>query len=387
MQRLAIITTHPIQYYAPLFRMLTERKKIEVKIFYTWGDKGMGEVYDPGFGKTRTWDIPLLEGYNYEFVPNISRRPGSDHFWGINNPTLINRIKDWQANALLVFGWNFKSHLQAMMHFKGSILVLFRGDSTLLDEKKGFSIKKMLRRFSLKFIYRFIDYALYVGKNNRIYFLAHGVPSSKLVYAPHAIDNVRFADVDGSKENEALQWKKELGILPAKLTVLFAGKLEPKKNPFIIIEAAKALPRVHFIIAGNGVLEKELIEQSRQLKNITFLPFQNQSRMPVLYRLADIFVLPSVGPGETWGLAINEAMASGRVVIATNKCGGAVDLIKENGFIISPDIKSLYNVLNHVKEHQDKLPYMKIASPLSVDNFTLDILADSIEKIFITSNV
>lgn len=367
--------------------MLAERKKIEVKIFYTWGDKGMGEVYDPGFGKTRTWDIPLLEGYNYEFVPNISRRPGSDHFWGINNPTLINRIEKWQANAVLVFGWNFKSHLQAMMHFKGQIPVLFRGDSTLLDEKKGFSIKKMLRRFSLQFIYRFIDYALYVGTNNKTYFLAHGIPLSKLVYAPHAIDNTRFADADRSKENEALQWKKELGIPSDKLTVLFAGKLEQKKNPFIIIEAAKALPGVHFIIAGNGVLENKLIEQSSQLKNITFLPFQNQSRMPVLYRLADIFVLPSVGPGETWGLAINEAMASGRGVIATNKCGGAINLVKENGYIISPDAKSLYSILNHVKEHQEELFCMKIASTLAVDNFTLDILADSIEKIFITSNV
>jgi len=37
MKKLAIITTHPIQYYAPIFKLLSERKKIEICVFYTWG--------------------------------------------------------------------------------------------------------------------------------------------------------------------------------------------------------------------------------------------------------------------------------------------------------------------------------------------------------------
>ena len=57
--------------------------------------------------------------------------------------------------------------------------------------------------------------------------------------------------------------------------------------------------------------------------------------MPIIYRMADVFVLPSKGPGETWGLAVNEAMASGRPVIVSDKCGAAADLIEEgvNGFV------------------------------------------------------
>jgi len=57
--------------------------------------------------------------------------------------------------------------------------------------------------------------------------------------------------------------------------------------------------------------------------------------MPIVYRLADVFVLPSVGPGEAWGLAINEALASGIPVIASEKCGGSVDLIETSNGIIS----------------------------------------------------
>jgi glycosyltransferase involved in cell wall biosynthesis len=82
--------------------------------------------------------------------------------------------------------------------------------------------------------------------------------------------------------------------------------------------------------------------------SITFLPFQNQSIMPIVYRLGDIVVLPSKGPDETWGLAINEAMACGRPVIASDKCGAAADMIKnnENGFVFNAgDENDLYNCM------------------------------------------
>lgn len=70
--------------------------------------------------------------------------------------------------------------------------------------------------------------------------------------------------------------------------------------------------------------------------------------MPLVYRLGDVFVLPSKGPGETWGLAINEAMACGIPVIASDKCGAAADMIRdnENGIVFKAgDETDLYNCL------------------------------------------
>jgi glycosyltransferase involved in cell wall biosynthesis len=67
--------------------------------------------------------------------------------------------------------------------------------------------------------------------------------------------------------------------------------------------------------------------------------------------LGDVFVLPSKGPGETWGLAINEAMASGRLVIASDKCGGSKDLIidNHNGFIFrAGDQQDLLNKMETI---------------------------------------
>ena len=134
-QKLAIVCTHPIQYLAPVFGQLANRQELDIRVFYGW--EGTSATSDPGFGQKVVWDIPLLEGYNHEFVPNVAQRPGSHHFNGIDLPTLNKRIETWNADALLVYGWSYRAHLAALRYFKGRIPVLFRGDSTLLNDRPG----------------------------------------------------------------------------------------------------------------------------------------------------------------------------------------------------------------------------------------------------------
>lgn len=329
MKKIAIITTHPIQYYAPWFKLLAEENKVDLKVFYTWS-QSKDSVKDKTFGRDIKWDIPLLEGYNYEFVPNVSKKPGSHHFFGIDNPTIKRQIKNFNPGILLFIGWNFKSHLSAMRYFHGKVPVWFRGDSTLIDETPGF--KTTLRRAALKQVYRYVDKALFVGTANKAYFIKHGLKDEQLIYAPHAIDNERFFDsIDKNYQIKANQWRKELGYKKNDLVLLFAGKFEEKKQPDFLINALVEanLQRenpVHLLMAGNGPLESELKSLAKDHHYIQFIPFVNQSQMPVLYRVGDIFCLPSRGPGETWGLAVNEAMASGRSVILSDKVGCSTDL-------------------------------------------------------------
>ncbi|HEY0579871.1 MAG TPA: hypothetical protein VGC75_04115, partial [Candidatus Nitrosocosmicus sp.] len=87
MKRLAIVSTHPIQYYAPLFQLLASIPGVCLKVFYTWGESSVNKM-DPGFQKQIEWDIPLLEGYEYEFLVNTSDNPGTHHFNGIINPAI-----------------------------------------------------------------------------------------------------------------------------------------------------------------------------------------------------------------------------------------------------------------------------------------------------------
>lgn len=378
MKRLAIITTHPIQYYAPVFRLLSERGNILIKVFYTW-ERG-SEQYDEGFGKVVSWDLPLLKGYEYEYVSNNgNRRKG---FWDIKNPALNDNIKNWNADVILVFGWNYLSHLKAMSFFKNKIPVTFRGDSTLIDERKN--IKSFLRKAFLSYIYRYVDSAFYVGTNNKKYYIKYGVPEANLIFTPHAIDNNRFQTPDVTKESFAAAIKQKLRLKDNDILILFAGKLQSKKNPELLIDAVKALQRqdVHLLMVGNGDKEAYLKKLAFNIPNIHFLPFQNQSLMPALYNMAHIFSLPSKGPGETWGLAVNEAMACGKPILVSDKVGCAVDLVKngENGYIfqsgnLSDLTEKLKAMLNLKKIEEMGKRSKEIISKWSFENIAIPIEA------------
>lgn len=382
MKRLAIVTTHPIQYNDPWFKLIAAGKKVLPKVFYTWEQTKSGEKHDVGFGKVISWDIPMLEGYDYTFVTNKAKAPGTHHFKGVVNPTLIKEIEAWGAQAILVIGWSFHSHLACLRYFHKKIPVFFRGDSTLLNERPG--IKQWLRRISLKWVYRHVDYALYVGANNKAYYLKHGLREDQLVLAPHAIDNNRFAEPDNDYRAKAKAWREKLGITENNLTLLFAGKLEPNKDPFFITALAKELPdsRLRIILVGNGVLENELKQAAASDPRILFIDFQNQRIMPVMYRIGDIFILPS--QSETWGLGANEAMASGCAIIMSDKCGGAVDLVKKgvNGTIISQgDTKDCVRFINMLLADRELLRNMQQASRRLIDHFSFEGIVEAVEQV------
>ena len=323
--KLAIVLTHPIQYYAPMFRALAVSAAVHPRVFYSWSQTEAGSVFDPGFGRAFDWDIPLLGGYEHEFVPNRAREPGSDRFFGIDNPELVPRIEAWQPDALLVFGWNLRSHLACLRHFKGSVPVFFRGDSTLLDPQPRW--RNLARRALLRYVYAHVDVAIAVGQNNADYFEWCGLPPDRITVAPHGIDVNRFADP--AHEMRARQWRTELGIPPDAPTLVFAGKLIDKKDPLLLLAAFReAGAGCHLVMIGDGPLAAAVAAAAHQPR-VHRLPFQNQAAMPAAYRLGHALVLPSRGPGETWGLALNEAMASARAVIASSRVGGARDLIVE----------------------------------------------------------
>lgn len=324
--KLAIITTHPIQYYAPVFKLLHQRKIIDIKVFYTWGE-GAANKYDPDFGKAIDWDIPLLDGYPYEWVANTAIDAGSHHFQGIVNPGLINQINNYNPDAVLVIGWAYNSHLKALRYFKNKIPVFFRGDSTLLDETT--SIKSLLKSLLLKWVYSHVNHAFYNGINNKAYFKKYGLTDGQLIFAPHAIDNSRFEEERTAEANEL---RESLGLKPSDTLILFAGKLEEKKDPALLLEAVLKVnePTIHLLFTGSGHLEGSLKIKAKDNPNIHFIDFQNQGYMPVVYQACDLFCLPSKGPGESWGLAINEAMACSKAVLVSDKCGCAIDLVTDN---------------------------------------------------------
>jgi glycosyltransferase involved in cell wall biosynthesis len=386
MKRLAIVSSHPIQYNAPWFKLLAGSSVIHPGVFYTWEQSAAGAKYDPDFKERIEWDIPLLDGYEYHFVKNEAAEAGTHHFRGLINPTLNAEITAWRPDAILVYGWSFDSHLKCIRHFHRRVPVLFRGDSTLLDERPGF--RRQLRRWFLKWVYGHIDYALYVGANNKNYFLRHGLREAQLVYAPHAIDNGRFEEPEGEYRQLAHDWRRQLGIAEDDIVLLFAGKFEPKKHPFFVMELARRIsdPRLKIVFAGTGVLVDALRAAAGSDPRIHFIGFQNQQQMPVVYRLGDIYILPSRGPGETWGLGVNEAMACGCAIMMSEKAGGSADLVEEgvNGIRFDPTtdvgLETCRQFVIRILADPALLERMKKASRARIGSFSYQQLMDALLK-------
>jgi glycosyltransferase involved in cell wall biosynthesis len=327
-RRIAFVVSHPIQYLAPLYQKLAGRDDVEIKVFFTW-HAGQHAVDDRGFGRPVAWDIPLTDGYDFELVPNAASDPGTHKFLGLHNPMLLERVMSWQPDVVHINGWAWLSHLQLLHGLKRrGVPTLFFGDSHLLDGNAT-GPRWWIKSAALRRIYSWPTACLFAGSANRAYFEIFGVPPQRLYPCPHAIDVSRFAEPAAQREEEAARWRSELGIAADRKVLLYAGKFEPKKRPTDLMRAFAQLPdrSLMLVMAGSGALEGEIDAiAAADPARFQILPFQNQSRMPIVYRLGDIFVLPSAF-GESWGVAVNEALACGRPVIVSDRVGCAADTV------------------------------------------------------------
>jgi glycosyltransferase involved in cell wall biosynthesis len=337
--RLAVVLSHPTQYYSPWFRWLRARTALEFRVFYLW-DFGVAARHDPEFGTKFIWDIDLLTGYESELVPNCAKSPGTDRFWGLRNPSLPGRLAAWRPNAVLLFGYHYATHLLAIAWCRRRrVPLIFRGDSHLLGQPRP----ALLKRLALRLLYRQFAAVTCVGAANRAYFEAFGVPAARLYFAPHAVDHQLFDPHSPVHQESARRLRAESGLTPGRRVVLFAGKFLPRKQPRALLEAFLSSPRpdATLLFVGDGGEKSALQARAASVPaaDVRFLPFANQSEMPARYLLADLFVLPSRGNSETWGLAVNEAMHMGVPCLVSDVVGCQRDLVTDGdtGWVFRAD--------------------------------------------------
>ena len=332
--RLAIVLSHPVQYYSPWFRWIAKHTNLELKVFYL-SDAGVAASHDEKFGRIISWDIDLLSGYDHEFVPNQARQPDTTRFSGLHNPTLRGRLSTWKPKAVLLFGYAYRSHLGLILRPPAPLI--FRGDSHLIGQPRV----PLLKRILLRLLYGQFAAVTYVGRANRRYFQEFHVPESKLHFVPHCVNADHFRSTP-ERRRQALALRDQLG-LTGKRVILFAGKFVPQKQPLELLQSfiSIATPKDALVLLGDGAekLALEKLAAAHPDVAVHFLPFANQSEIPIRYLLADIFVLPSRGNYETWGLAVNEAMHLGVPCLVSNRVGCQKDLVTdgETGWVFDPE--------------------------------------------------
>jgi glycosyltransferase involved in cell wall biosynthesis len=327
--RLAIVTSHPIQYYAPLFRELSQRTELTVLYAHQANDRDQSRA---GFGVGFSWDVDLLSGYRSEFLENKASNPGLGRFAGVDTPGVGRRLRDGRFDAVLLTGWYLKCFHQALLSSKlMGLPVMVRGDSHL-DTPRS-KLKVVAKRAVYPNFLRLFDAALYVGERNLDYWRHYGYPAKRLFHSPHCVDNAWFAE--RATQTARNQLRQRLGIGAEARVVLFAGKLVPFKRPLDVVDAVGEINRrgaeVEILVAGSGELETSLrnAAMERGVK-LHMLGFCNQTEMPKVYAASDLLVLPSDGR-ETWGLVVNEALASGTPALVSDSVGCALDLARALG--------------------------------------------------------
>ena len=326
--RVGILNTHAVQYYVPWYRALAEA--VDLKVFYCQQQTAAGQAR-AGFGVEFDWDVPLFDGYDYQFLENKSKSPDVSSFFGCDTPEIGKIIQANRFDAFIVHGWYVKSFWQAMMAcWRNSTPIFVRGDSQLPTKRN--TLWRLLKYPMFRsFIPRFDGY-LVVGKRARQYYLHYGAKTEKMFFVPHAVDNKSFSEQADRIRSNRDSLREYWGISKDSIVFLFVGKLIDKKRPMDFVKAIEIANKdqqsVVGLIVGDGPLrgEVESLINSEKLP-IAFAGFLNQSEMAKAYVVSDGLVLPSDG-GETWGLVVNEAMATGLPAIVSDQVGCEPDLIE-----------------------------------------------------------
>jgi glycosyltransferase involved in cell wall biosynthesis len=340
--RLAYFVTHPIQYQAPLLRRIAREEDIDLKVFFSSNISVRGYM-DSGFGVSVKWDIPLLEGYNHEFLPAI-RDTKQLSFSRPINYRVKKVIREQRFDAVWVHGYNTMTNLQAIQAASSmKIPVLLRAESTLTDRprsQKTLAAKRMF--FSL--LRRKISAVLAIGDANEAYwrqYLGEQVPIFSFYYT---VDNEFFqrecAKASGSRD----EFRRSLGLDADRPVILFASKLQARKRCGDLLEAflkysesGTSRRKPYLLIVGDGEQRAALENRAAEAAaagDVRFLGFRNQTELPRFYDLCNVFVLASVD--EPWGLVVNEVMNAGRAVIVSDQVGCQKNLVHQgvNGCVV-----------------------------------------------------
>jgi len=380
--RLAIVTTHPIQYHAKWYRLLAAHPGLTIHVYYCH-QATPSEQADAGFGVEFDWDLPLLSGYPFTFLKNVADAPGHGRVGGFDTPEIKDIIRRREYDAVMVNGWHYKSAWQAIRAcWQSGVKVMVRSDSHLHTPRGLFTGIAKAAVYP-RFIPRF-DACLAVGKWSREYFLRYGAKPERVFWIPHAVDNEFFRSEAERLKPVRNEVRKKWGLEDEAIVFAFSGKFIEKKRPMDFVRAidraGQRSSRLQGLMIGDGPLRNacQQLVQNHDVP-VRFAGFLNQTQIPSAYAACDALVLPS--GGETWGLVVNEAMACGRPAIVSDQVGCGPDLIipgKTGSVFPSGNVEALASQMLQMADDPARLAEMGAHANRMIENYSPPIAVDNV---------
>lgn len=317
-RRLAVVVSHPIQYFAHLYRDLAAHPQIDLKVFFG-STIGATAYHDPGLGVELAWQCDLLGGYAHEFLPGADQVRQLDR-QSLSKVPVAPALDSWNPDALLVHGYAtplVRSAWQwAIRHRKP---VLLFGDGNGRIERSQAWYRRWAKRLMLTHYLSMIHRVLTLGEANELYWRLLGVPDSKMQWAPFYNPAPETILPQGAVRTETRhRVRQELGVAEHQIVVLSAGKFLPRKRTIDLVQAVERCRDVLGVYVGDGQCRSACEAEARSDRH-RFVGFANLPRMAELFSAADIFCHPA--QAEPYGLVVAEAAAAGLPILATESTG------------------------------------------------------------------
>ena len=185
------------------------------------------------------------------------------------------------------------------------------------------------------------DAILTTGPDGRAFSKRYAVREGRMFVVPHVIDYPWLARQCADGRAKRADTRARLGL--EGVTFIYVGRLLRAKGLEYLVDAFAKCTRtsstpISLLLVGDGADEAQLRARCRdeKLENVVFAGFQSADTLPSFYSAADVFVFPTLG--DTFGMAISEAMACGLPVVATSASGELDARVTDgaNGFVVPP---------------------------------------------------
>jgi glycosyltransferase involved in cell wall biosynthesis len=333
--RVLTISSHPIQYGAPLFRLMAKHPKLDFQVAFC-SLRGAESGYDPEFGANVQWDVPLLDGYKWTHIPN--RGNGSEGFFAWRNTGLWKFIRQGNFDAIISHVGYVRATFWIAYFAARSVGIpfIFGTDASSIEPRDESKLKLAAKKVIWPAVFSLAGQVLTASSAGRDMMISLGFPADRVSMTLDTVDNDWWlAQANAADRDET---RRSLKFEPHEKIILFCAKLQPWKRPMDLLQAfaAAAIPDAKLVFAGDGAQRAELEKEAATLNisdKVRFLGFVNQSHLPALYKSADLMVIPS--RYEPFGLVVNEAMLCSCPVVASDRVGAVRDLIthRETGYV------------------------------------------------------
>ncbi len=210
-----------------------------------------------------------------------------------------------------------------------------------------------------------------------------GIPESMTRVIYNGAEIGRFQD-----RSRREQTRRELGIDPDCLVVIYHGRLVRQKNPDVLVRIAdeiiKPRQKALMLVVGDGGCREQMEATAREKKLGNFIRFTGKrDDIPDLLNAADMAVLPSYKEGFSNSLV--ESLAAGLPTVATD-VGGNAEAIEDgrSGIIVPPhEDDLLLEKLGWLADHPDVRRKMGRAAAERAERFSLRRMVEAVENLYI----